>query len=59
MPTTKAVETLARIRLLRETTRKTGFQTTAEQSKILLALENDDLLAVIAELSRDSKVGAR
>jgi hypothetical protein len=50
---TEAIETLKRIRALREATKRTGFQTTAEQSKILLALNNDDLLAVSAELSAE------
>jgi DNA polymerase III sliding clamp (beta) subunit (PCNA family) len=50
--TTEAVEALKRIRALREATKKTGFQTTAEQSRILLSLNNDDLLAVSEELAR-------
>ena len=54
--TAEATEVLKRIRTLREVTKRTGFQTTAEQSKILLALNNDDLLAVSAELT---KAGAR
>jgi hypothetical protein len=50
---TEAVEALKRIHALREATKRTGFQSTAEQSKILLALNNDDLLSVSAELSAE------
>jgi hypothetical protein len=47
----EALEALQRIRTLREATKRTGFQTTAEQSKILLALNNNDLLTVSSELA--------
>ena len=48
---TETVEALKHIRALREATKRIEFQTTAEQSRILLALNNDDLLAVPAELA--------
>jgi hypothetical protein len=47
----EALEALQRIRTLREATQRTGFQTTAAQSKILLALNNNDLLTVSSELA--------
>jgi DNA polymerase III sliding clamp (beta) subunit (PCNA family) len=53
----EAAEALRRIFALREATKKTGFQTTAEQSRVMLSLNNDDLLAVSVELSAER--GAR
>lgn len=53
-----AQEALQRVRALRTLTARTGFQTTAEQSKVILALNNADLLAVSAELARN-KEGVR
>lgn len=45
-----AVCALKRIRTLRALTNKTGLQTTREQFDVLLALSNEDALAVADEL---------
>jgi hypothetical protein len=44
--TTTALAAVERIKTLRLLTQKTGFQTTEEQFKILLKLDNADALAV-------------
>jgi hypothetical protein len=46
---------LKRIRTLREITRKTGFQTTDEQFRLLIALPDTDALAVVDLIGRDRK----
>lgn len=44
--TPTAIAAVERIKTLRLLTQKTGFQTTEEQFKILLCLDNADALAV-------------
>lgn len=55
-PAQKAVE---RIRTLRAITEKTGFQTRDEQIRLLLALEDADVLAVIDAVGMKLAGGGR
>lgn len=45
---------IKRVQALRTFTQKTGFQTIAEQSKLLLALDTADLLAVADVLGSET-----